>query len=219
MVALLFMELFVGIAVEAFNSQKDLVTGNSYLKRTQRVFINVHTMAMDAAPEFKLVANGQSRIRDLCINISESAGFERFVTFCILGNTLILCLNWYMQPETFDLPFNILNYTFIVLFAIEITIKIIAKKGRFFNESWNIFDFIVALLTAVLITVSLCSSKDLKSIATILRILRICRLLRLLRRLEQLNTIFQTVCRVAPTMSSLLTLFMLFLFMFSIIAV
>ena len=88
------------------------------------------------------------------------------------------------------MPFNILNYTFIVLFAIEITIKIIAKKGRFFNESWNIFDFIVALLTAVLITVSLCSSKDLKSIATILRILRICRLLRLLRRLEQLNTIF-----------------------------
>ena len=50
LVAMLFVELFVGIAVEAFNKSKEKVTANNKLKRTQKVWITMHMMAIDAAP-------------------------------------------------------------------------------------------------------------------------------------------------------------------------
>ena len=58
--------------------------------------MKVHMMCMDAIPIKKIEADGLSRLRDFCVNVTESIYFESFIMFVILANTLILTLNWYM---------------------------------------------------------------------------------------------------------------------------
>ena len=45
---------------------------------------------------------------------------------CIMANTFILGFNWYMQPESYEKPIEIINYTFMAIFTIEAILKIIA---------------------------------------------------------------------------------------------
>ena len=126
-----------------------------------------------------------------------------------------------MQPESFKLPIEILNYIFIVIFTIECIMKSIALRCHFFQDVWNIFDLFVVVLTITLVLISAFAHLDssISSMATILRILRMFRLVRLLRRSPQLFNILKTILYVSPAVGSLSVLLMLFLFMFSIISV
>ena len=49
-ICMLFMELFVGVVIETFNRQKDLLSNNSSLGRRQYHWITVMLMAMNTKP-------------------------------------------------------------------------------------------------------------------------------------------------------------------------
>ena len=51
-ICMLFIELFVGIVVSTFKDKKEFITGNNSLKRTQRCWIEIHLMAMEAKPQY-----------------------------------------------------------------------------------------------------------------------------------------------------------------------
>ena len=51
---------------------------------------------MDAKPIKKIEADGLSRLRDFCVDVTQSFSFDSFIIFVILANTLVLTLNWYM---------------------------------------------------------------------------------------------------------------------------
>ena len=40
-----------------------------------------------------------------------------------------------------------INYVFMIVFALEAIFKIIAMKGKYFKDNWNIFDFTVVVMT------------------------------------------------------------------------
>ena len=52
--------------------------------------------------------------------------FDLFIMICILGNTCLLAFNWYMQPEYFDDPIQIINYVFMAIFTVEAVVKLLA---------------------------------------------------------------------------------------------
>ena len=56
---------------------------------------------------------------------------------CILVNTFILAFNWYMRPDSYDVPIQVINYIFLAIFTIEAIVKIIAQKLAYFKDSWN----------------------------------------------------------------------------------
>jgi hypothetical protein len=46
-----------------------------------------------------------------------------------------------------SIAINYINISFTGIFALEAMIKIIALDKRYFLEKWNVFDFIIALIS------------------------------------------------------------------------
>jgi len=96
------------------------------------------------------------------------------------------------MPHVVVGSFEVVNYVFMGIFTIEAIIKLIAMKCLYFKDTWNVFDFVVVVLTAVVLALSFIPGNpiDLKMQATLIRVLRILRVLRIIKRLEKLQIIF-----------------------------
>ena len=109
-------------------------------------------------------------------------------------NTFVLGFVWYMQPESFDTPIDVINYFFMLVFTVEAIIKIIAHRTHYFKDAWNKFDFTVVVLTAIILIITWAGiGKDLAIMGTIVRVLRIGRVFRLVKKHEKLRAIFETL--------------------------
>ncbi len=68
----------------------------------------------------------------------------------ILGNTISLGVTWYNEPSSVTNTTVALNYFFSSFFIIEVVLKLIGLGiGPYFKDSWNLFDFIVVLITII----------------------------------------------------------------------
>ena len=106
----------------------------------------------------------------------------------------------------------------MIIFTVEAVIKIIALRKAYFSDSWNIFDFIIVVLTLLILILEVLGiTVGFGSGATILRALRIGRILRLLKRLKRLQIIFMTLVDSGPSLGSLGLLLIILFFMFAII--
>ena len=124
--------------------------------------------------------------------IVESKKFERFILIIIILNTICLGL------DTVDFFVNnarsileTLNSVFIGIFVVEAALKLLAWRGRYFKEGWNIFDFCI-------IVISLIPAGGVFSGIRILRILRILRSLRMISSLKPLRKIVQALIASLP---------------------
>lgn len=155
----------------------------------------------------------------MLIKLTKHKAFDIFIVTSILANTLVLALNWYGMNENLKAVFETINYVFMFVFAIEALVKIIALKCQYFQDSWNIFDFSVVIMTglAILYGIIPATNAEIETQATFIRILRILRVLRTIKRLKPLQIIFETIYDSLPSFMSLGALLLLFLFLFSII--
>ena len=111
-----------------------------------------------------------------------------------------------------------LNFTFNIIFAVEAVLKIIAMKSQYFRDAWNIFDFVIVVLTQIFLVLEVTNIlSGVGSSTTILRALRIGRILRLIKRAVQLQIIFYTIIDSIAALGSLGLLLLIFFFMFAVI--
>jgi len=116
------------------------------------------------------------------------------------------------------LPIEIVNYTFVVIFTIEAILKITAQGCYYFQDSWNLFDFMIVVLTIVILSLNFVGvGEKLEILGTVLRTLRIGRVFRLIKKQKKLNAIFITLIKAFPAIASLGLLLMLLIFMFAVI--
>ena len=139
---------------------------------------------MNTLPIRKLEANGDNAaFRNWCIKFTEHRYFDVFIMFCIMANTFVLGFNWYMQPESYLGPIDVVNYIFMAIFTIEAIVKIIAQKKNYFKDSWNLFDFTIVIVTIIILSLNWAGLGDsIAILSTILRTLRIGRVFRLIKK-------------------------------------
>lgn len=194
------------------------MSGNKTLKPTQRAWVEIQLMVLNAKPKGKPTGEPDDRFRDCCISLIERPSFDKFIMYCIMANTSLLAFQWYMQPASLEGPISVANYVFILIFTAEAIIKIFAMRTLYFKDSWNRFDFFIVCGTAIILVIKWIGvAENLDILATIIRTLRICRVLRLIKRQEKLQEIFSTLVNATPAMGSVGVLLMLIIFMFSII--
>ena len=137
---------------------------------------------------------------------------------CICLNTLVLAFNWFDEPVLVTNLTEVLNYLFTAIFTLEAIIKLIALKSAYFHDNWNVFDFIIVLMTLIIRSLKFSSiNVEFGSSATILRAVRIGRILRLLKRSKGLQVIFMTLVDSGASLGSLGLLLIILFFMFAII--
>lgn len=73
--------------------------------------------------------------------------FDIGIMIIIMLNMLTMTLEHYNQSDLFTNVLWFINLTFIVVFTIECVLKLLALRQFYFKIPWNVFDFIVVVLS------------------------------------------------------------------------
>ncbi len=142
-------------------------------------------------------------------NIIESSQFQHFIMGLILlnGMTMGFEVSSYYKSDYNDF-FEIFNSIVVLIFTIEIIMRIFVHKKAFFKDPWSLFDFTI-------VTISLVPTAEGFEI---FRVLRVLRLFRLITVVPQMKKIVVALLKVIPGIASIGTLLTLIFYIFSIMA-
>ena len=136
---------------------------------------------------------------------------------CIIINTATLCITWYGESEIVTKITTNINYTLVGVYTIECIIKIIGLQNFYFKNSWNVFDFVVVVITLITMIIQKFSTQKFTKQTSISRTVRILRLFMLMRSFKTVKVIINSL---KDSMSSLISIGMLLfvlMFIYSII--
>jgi Ion transport protein len=89
-----FLNLFIGVVVTNFNTEKDKIGGNDLLTEKQREWIDLKLLVLRSAP-IKKIMPPENKFRLLFFRIQKSTSFNNFIFVAIVLNTITLMLKWY----------------------------------------------------------------------------------------------------------------------------
>ena len=118
--------------------------------------------------------------------------FQFFITLCIIIAIIILMCQYDSQSLTFYIIFEIINILLTIIFNIEIILKLIVDKYHFFQNSWNVYDFVIVIICDIIVIVNIFSYFGVfnyNSVSTLPIIFRIFETLKSLRILSSLYII------------------------------
>lgn len=79
--------------------------------------------------------------------VTTNQKFDIAIMSVIMLNMLTMALEHYQQDETFASVLRYINIIFIAIFTLECAMKIIGLRQYYFKQPWNIFDFVVVILS------------------------------------------------------------------------
>ncbi|MBD3824776.1 MAG: ion transporter [Epsilonproteobacteria bacterium] len=142
-------------------------------------------------------------------NFVELAYFKNFIVFLIVLNGIAMGLETsHAVMNSWSHYLHLLDRAIIVIFTVEVALRIYAYRADFFKDPWSLFDFFI-------VAISLMPSSGAFDI---LRILRVLRLFRLITVVPQMRKIVSALLSVIPGMASIAALMMLFFYIFAIMA-
>lgn len=137
---------------------------------------------------------------DTLQRIIESALFQRFIIAVIVVNAITLGLETSptMMAQAGGLLLA-LDRAALLVFVVEILLKLIVYRLRFFRSGWNVFDFTIVAITLAP------TGEGLQ----VLRSLRILRALRLISVVPSMRKVVSALLKAIPGMGSVVTLLLL----------
>lgn len=139
----------------------------------------------------------------------ESAGVRKFITAVILFNAVILGLETSaMVMARVGTFIGILDRICLAIFVVELALKLLAYRFRFFRDGWNIFDFAIVAVSLVPAAQSL----------SVLRSLRILRILRVVSVAPRLRRVVEGFITALPGMASVFLLMGIIFYIGSVIS-
>ena len=150
--------------------------------------------------------------KERLIYVREAKWFSNLTTAVIIFYASVLGFKTIGEVEThYTMLLNILDYTVTVYFLIEIMIKLYAEEKTmdFFKSAWNVFDFIIVVITIVPL--------DNSAIAPIARVFRIFRVLRLLTSRPELKKIIDMLIKAIPSIIDIVILMFIVFYIYAIV--
>lgn len=84
------------------------------------------------------------------------------------------------------------NYVIVAIFIVEAVVKVVSMRGLYFRIYWNVFDFLIAIITVTTIILDLTNTVTLGSSTAVVRALRYVKVLALIKHSRGLSYIFKT---------------------------
>ena len=142
-------------------------------------------------------------------SIVEDPRTERFITFLILLNAVILGLETDRTIEDrFGDVLSLLDHIILGVFVVEIAARIAVHRLAFFRDPWSLFDFFVVGIALVPATETF----------SVLRALRVLRVLRLITMVPSLKRVVSGLLHALPGMGSIVLLISLLYYVFAVMA-
>ncbi|XP_018620019.1 sodium channel protein type 4 subunit alpha B isoform X2 [Scleropages formosus] len=212
------LNLFIGVIIDNFNQQKAKQGGKDlFMTEEQKKYYNAMKKLGSKKPQ-KPVPRPQNFIQGLVFDLVT----KQFFDICIM---VLICLNMItmmvetddQSPEQEEILFYI-NLIFIFIFTAECVLKLFALRQYYFSVGWNIFDFVVVILSIAGILLADLIEKYFVSptLFRVIRLARIGRILRLIRGAKGIRTLLFALMMSLPALFNIGLLLFLIMFIFSI---
>ncbi|XP_055695697.1 sodium channel protein para isoform X10 [Lutzomyia longipalpis] len=213
------LNLFIGVIIDNFNEQKKKAGGSleMFMTEDQKKYYNA-MKKMGSKKPLKAIPRPRWRPQAIVFEIVTDKKFDMFIMLFIGLNMLTMTMDHYQQTETFSKTLDFLNMIFIVIFSSECLLKIFALRYHYFVEPWNLFDFVVVILSILGLVLSDIIEKYFVS-PTLLRVVRVAkvgRVLRLVKGAKGIRTLLFALAMSLPALFNICLLLFLVMFIFAI---
>ena len=140
--------------------------------------------------------------------IVENKIFITFITLVIIINAITLGLETSADIKLeYGVFLSIIDKIALTIFTIELIVKILVYKLKFFKDGWNVFDFIIVVVSLI----------PASGPFSVLRAFRIFRTLRLLSIVPSMKRIIQAIFISIPGILSVGTIIVLIFYISSVL--
>jgi len=128
------------------------------------------------------------------------------------------------DPYGTDIFWDIVEYVFLFIFTVEMMLRMVRYKFKYFYDGWNVFDFVLVgsggLSIGIMAALGDQGSSDsfvgmLTTLRTV-RLLRLCRVLRLFRFFKELWILAQGIIQATRALGWVMVLLLMVLFICAI---
>jgi len=144
--------------------------------------------------------------------VRDSKWFSNLTTAIIIIYASILGFKTLDEVESnYDLFLKFADYFVTIYFVFELAIKMVSEKRllNFFKSGWNIFDFVIVVITLLPLESS--------SFAAIARLMRVFRILRLFTARPELKAIIDMLIKAIPSIIDIVILMFIIFYIYAII--
>uniref|UniRef100_A0A669PWW3 Sodium channel protein n=1 Tax=Phasianus colchicus TaxID=9054 RepID=A0A669PWW3_PHACC len=211
------LNLFIGVIIDNFNQQKKKISKDIFMTEEQKKYYNAMKKLGSKKPQ-KPIPRPSNKFQGMVFDFVTKQVFDITIMILICLNMVTMMVETDDQSETkTDILYKI-NLVFIVIFTGECVLKMFALRYYYFTIGWNIFDFVVVILSIAGIVLSDIIEKYFVSptLFRVIRLARIGRVLRLIRGAKGIRTLLFALMMSLPALFNIGLLLFLVMFIYSI---
>ncbi|XP_039188148.1 sodium channel protein type 1 subunit alpha isoform X7 [Crotalus tigris] len=212
------LNLFIGVIIDNFNQQKKKFGGQDiFMTEEQKKYYNAMKKLGSKKPQ-KPIPRPGNKYQGMVFDFVTKQVFDITIMILICLNMITMMVETDDQSkQTEDILYRI-NFIFIVLFTGECVLKLISLRYYYFTIGWNIFDFVVVILSIVGMFLAEIIEKYFVSptLFRVIRLARIGRILRLIKGAKGIRTLLFALMMSLPALFNIGLLLFLVMFIYAI---
>ncbi|XP_015272064.1 PREDICTED: sodium channel protein type 5 subunit alpha-like [Gekko japonicus] len=210
------LNLFIGVVIDNFNQQRKKISGELiFLSEDQKKYYNALKKLGNKKLQ-KPIPRPHNKYQGFLFDFISKKAFEIFILSIILLNVVVMAVEHEGESEETKSLLSNLNRVFVSIFTGECLMKIFALRHYYFRGGWNIFDFVVVILSITSLAASTLEGLFPPTLLRVIRLVRITRLLRLVRGARGLQTLLFALLMSLPALANIGLLLFLVMFIYAI---
>ncbi|XP_008323058.1 sodium channel, voltage-gated, type I like, alpha b isoform X3 [Cynoglossus semilaevis] len=212
------LNLFIGVIIDNFNQQKKKFGGQDiFMTEEQKKYYNAMKKLGSKKPQ-KPIPRPTNTFQGCVFDCITKQAFDIVIMILICLNMVTMMVETDDQTPEMALNLYWINMVFIVLFTGECVLKMISLRHYYFTIGWNIFDFVVVILSIVGMFLSEVIEKYFVSptLFRVIRLARIGRILRLIKGAKGIRTLLFALMMSLPALFNIGLLLFLVMFIYAI---
>ncbi|NXP82033.1 SCN2A protein, partial [Ramphastos sulfuratus] len=220
------LNLFIGVIIDNFNQQKKKIIflllfylggQDIFMTEEQKKYYNAMKKLGSKKPQ-KPIPRPTNKLQGLVFDIVTKQAFDIIIMVLICLNMVTMMIETDDQGEMMRNILYWINLVFVVLFTGECVFKLFSLRYYYFTVGWNIFDFVVVILSIVGMFLAKVIEKYFVSptLFRVVRLARIGRILRLIKGAKGIRTLLFALMMSLPALFNIGLLLFLVMFIYAI---
>lgn len=208
------LTLFISVFMRNYTEQ----TGVAFLTADQRSWLELRKLLKQVSPSKRPATTGGAKLKDWCYKraVRKHGRWQRAVTLVLVLHLIILLVEYYPEPEGWDLARNIVFLSFTIFYATNIFVRLYGLSwARFRRSSWDLYSLFAvfgSFATSILFLASVKSQVKSQVYIQLHKTFLVAVVLLLIPRNDALDQLFKTAAASLANIGNLLaTWFVLFL--------
>uniref|UniRef100_A0A8C6JF52 Sodium channel protein n=1 Tax=Melopsittacus undulatus TaxID=13146 RepID=A0A8C6JF52_MELUD len=211
------LNLFIGVIIDNFNQQKKKISQDIFMTEEQKKYYNAMKKLGSKKPQ-KPIPRPGNKFQGMVFDFVTQQVFDISIMILICLNMVTMMVETDDQSKEMENILYWINLVFIVLFTGECVLKLISLRHYYFTIGWNIFDFVVVILSIVGMFLAEMIEKYFVSptLFRVIRLARIGRILRLIKGAKGIRTLLFALMMSLPALFNIGLLLFLVMFIYAI---